>query len=73
MNPTALGPVTFSSMEELTYLSETLYAEQARLLVGIRHSFHREYRDELRRRLELVERLISRTVKGAPEGSQERC
>ena len=65
MGPTALQPVTLSTTEELTFLAEILYAEQARLLVGIRHTFHREYGDELRRRLDIVERLISRTVKGA--------
>ena len=66
MSPDALEPVTLSSSEELTFLAELLNAQQARLLVGIRHTFHREYRDELRRRLDIVERLISRTVK-APE------
>lgn len=51
--------VTFNlAGEELTVLSELLTAEQARLLVEIRHTDHRSYRDELRRRLAIVERLI---------------
>jgi hypothetical protein len=41
-------------------MAELLDAEQARLLVGTRHTFHREYRDELRRRLEIVESLLKR-------------
>lgn len=51
--------VTFNlAGEELTVLNELLAAEQARLLVEIRHTDHRTYRDELRRRLSVVERLI---------------
>jgi len=65
MNPSTREPLTFSTDDELTLLTELLDAEQARLLVGIRHTFHREYRDELHRRLDLVERLIQRTGKGA--------
>jgi hypothetical protein len=45
--------------EELTVLSQMLEAEQARLLVEIRHTDHRSFREELRRRLAVVERLIS--------------
>lgn len=44
--------------EELTVLNELLETEQARLLVEIRHTDHRSFRDDLRRRLEIVERLI---------------
>lgn len=51
--------VTFNlAGEELTFLSELLTAEQARLLVEIRHTDHRTYREELRRRLAIVEHLI---------------
>lgn len=63
MNPTSEFP-DFSG-EELTLLAEVLDAEQARLLVGIRHTFHREYRDELHRRLDLVTRLIKRLGKAS--------
>jgi hypothetical protein len=58
-------PLTFSTENELTLLSELLAAEQFRLLVAIRHTFHREYREELRRRLDLVERMMYRAEKGA--------
>ena len=45
--------------EELTVLRQMLEAEQARMLVEIRHTDHRAFRDELRRRLGLVEHLIA--------------
>ena len=44
--------------EELTVLRQILEAEQARMLVEIRHTDHRSFRDELRRRLALLEHLI---------------
>jgi len=44
--------------EELTILNELLEAEQARLLVEIRHTDRRIYREELRRRLAVVEHLM---------------
>lgn len=56
-------PVTFSSEEELALLAELLDAEQTRLLVGIRHTFHREYRDELHRKLNLVGQMIKDLTK----------
>ncbi len=65
MNPTSPEPLTFSTDEEVILLTEMLESEQARLLVGIRHTFHREYRDELHRRLDLVERVMKRAGKGA--------
>ncbi len=49
--------------EEISLLAEMLESEQSRLLAGIRHSFHREYRDELRRRLDIVQSLIQRIEK----------
>lgn len=53
--------VTFApNSEELALIAELLDSEQARLLVEIRHTDHRAYRDELRRRLEVVERLRKR-------------
>jgi hypothetical protein len=42
-------------------LRQILEAEQARMLVEIRHTDHRSFRDELRRRLALVERLIAQS------------
>lgn len=65
MNPSTREPLTFSADDEIALLSELLEAEQAKLLVGIRHTFHREYRDELHRRLDLVERVIKRAGKEA--------
>ncbi len=44
--------------EELSVLHEMLESERARLLVEIRHTDHRIYRDELRRRLAVVEHLL---------------
>ncbi|HEY1335976.1 MAG TPA: hypothetical protein VGF59_00635 [Bryobacteraceae bacterium] len=42
----------------MAVLNELLETEQARLLVEIRHTDHRSFRDDLRRRLEIVEHLI---------------
>ena len=47
--------------EELTVLRQLLESEQARMLVEIRHTDHRSFRDELRRRLDVVEHLIDAT------------
>jgi len=44
--------------EELEVLDELLESERSRLLVEIRHTDHRAYRDELRHRLEVVEHLL---------------
>jgi hypothetical protein len=44
--------------EELIVLRQLLEAEQARMLVEIRHTDHRSFRDELRRRLDVVEHLL---------------
>jgi hypothetical protein len=44
--------------EELTVLRELLESEQARLLVEIRHTDHRVYRNELRHRMDVVEHLL---------------
>lgn len=44
--------------EELEFLDELLESERSRLLVEIRHTDHRSYRDQLRHRLEVVEHLL---------------
>jgi hypothetical protein len=44
--------------EELEALDELLESERSRLLVEISHTDHRSYRNELRHRLDVVERLI---------------
>ena len=46
--------------EELAVLAETLESARSRLLIEIRHSDHRVFRDELRHRLMLLEKLIER-------------
>ena len=48
------------SGEELALLAELLEAERTKLLVEIRHTDHRTYREELRRRLQIVESLAAR-------------
>jgi len=44
--------------EELELLDELLESERSRLLVEIRHTDHRSYRDELRHRLDVLEHLL---------------
>ena len=59
MNPTTAESLKLSN-DELVILAELLEAERGRLLVGVRHAFHRSYRDELHRRLKLLEILMER-------------
>lgn len=63
----ATTPATISlnlAGEELAVLNGLLDTEQARLLVEIRHTDHRSFREDLRRRLEIVERLIEQCERG---------
>jgi hypothetical protein len=57
-----MEPVTPMSIsvesEDLALLKELLDSERDRLLVEIRHTDHRNFRDQLRRRLTVVERLM---------------
>jgi len=46
--------------EDLEVVDELLESERSRLLVEIRHTDHRIYRDELRHRLDIVERLLEK-------------
>ena len=48
--------------EELSVLNELLESERLRLMVEIRRTDHRVFRDQLRRRLELVEHLLEETA-----------
>jgi hypothetical protein len=48
------------SEEEQSILSALLDSERTKLMVEIRHTAHRTYRDELRRKLDMVEHLIGR-------------
>ena len=43
--------------EQIAVLHQLLETEHAKLLIEIRHTDHRTYRDDLRRRLEMVEQL----------------
>ena len=57
--------------EELVILAELLESARTRLLVEIRHTHHRAFRDELRHRLTLVEGLVDRCGSGMSAGSAE--
>ena len=59
MNATTHEPLNLNS-EELAVLAELLESERAKLLIEIRHTHHRSFRDELRHRLALVEDLVER-------------
>jgi hypothetical protein len=48
--------------EELSVLNELLESERLRLMVEIRHTDHRVFRDQLRHRLDLVEHLLEETA-----------
>jgi len=56
MNATSHGPFELNS-DEVTLLAELLQAERTRLLIEIRHTSHRSFRDGLRHRLSVVEGL----------------
>ena len=59
MNPTSQESLNLNS-EERAIVAELLESERAKLLVEIRHTHHRAFRDELRHRLDLVENLVER-------------
>jgi hypothetical protein len=59
MHPTAHQLPTLTA-EELEILTQLLESERVRLLVEIRHTDHRGYRDVLRHREEVVEQLEER-------------
>jgi hypothetical protein len=56
MNATTHEPLNLDA-EQLGILAELLESERAQLLIEIRHTHHRAFRDELRHRLALVEDL----------------
>jgi hypothetical protein len=59
MNAPAREPLRMNE-GEFRILTELLESERAKLLVEIRHTDHREFRDMLRHRLEVVEELAVR-------------
>ncbi|HEX8984394.1 MAG TPA: hypothetical protein VF767_03145 [Bryobacteraceae bacterium] len=64
MDPSTRGPLNLDS-EESAILSALLESEREKLLVEIRHTDHREFRDELRHKLECVERIAERLQPGS--------
>ena len=70
MNSTIHEPLDLTS-EEFAILAELLESERAKLLVEIRHTHHRSFRDELRHRLTLVERLLERWGPTLSAGSEK--
>jgi hypothetical protein len=63
MNATTHELLNLNS-EELALLAELLESERAKLLIEIRHTHHRAFRDELHKRLALVEGLLERCRRG---------
>jgi hypothetical protein len=69
MNSIIHEPLSLNS-EELAILAELLESERAKLLVEIRHTDHRTFRDELRQRLTVVEGLAERCATRSGHGGQ---
>ena len=71
MNSMTHAPLNLTS-EEFAILAELLETAHTRLLVEIRHTHHRTYRDELRHRLTLVEGLLERCGLSMSASSETR-
>ena len=63
MDDMRFGPLNLNP-EEVAILSEVLQSQRDHLLVEIRHTDHRAFRESLRRRLEVVDRLLERCHTG---------
>ena len=72
MNTTLHAPLNLDS-EHLAVLHEVVESARTRLLVEIRHTHHRAYRDELRHRLTLVEDLAQRCASEGSTIEPEEC
>lgn len=59
MSPVRHSPLTLSE-GEIAIIVELLESARTRLLVEIRHTDHRAYRDELRARMDAIENLLER-------------
>ncbi len=59
MSSTTLEPLNVQG-EQLAILLELLESAHVKLLVEVRHTDHRAFRDELRHRTQVVEELIQR-------------
>jgi hypothetical protein len=69
MNLTTHQPLDLSG-DEAMLLAELLESARARLLIEIRRTDHRAFRDELRHRLAVLERLIERLNPTVHAGSE---
>jgi hypothetical protein len=56
--------------EQLEILAELLESERTKLLVEIRHTDHRSYRDQLRHRLAVVEQLLDQVSRSRSESNE---
>jgi hypothetical protein len=74
MSPTIHAPLNLDG-SHLAILTDLVESERARLLVEIRHTHHRAFREELCRRLTLVEDLAQRCGigSGAAPIEHEEC
>ena len=74
MNPTIHAPLNLDG-SHIAVLTDLVESERARLLVEIRRTHHRAFREELRRRLTLIEDLAQRCGIGssASPGEHEEC
>ncbi|HUI55462.1 MAG TPA: hypothetical protein VLY04_10845 [Bryobacteraceae bacterium] len=68
MNATTQEPLNLTN-EELAILAELLESERTKLLIEIRHTDRRSFRDELRHRLMVVEGLVERYHPALTAGS----
>lgn len=66
MHVTAHDPLDVNN-EEFEIITELLESERARLLIEIRHTDHRAFRDGLRHRLATLEKMLERC--SAPAGA----
>jgi len=62
--PEFVYPDSFTP-EERELLGELLEAERHRLLLEIRHTDHRQFREQLGRRYDMVEQLTAKTRRPA--------
>ena len=56
--------------EEFDILAQLLESERTKLLVGIRHTDHRAFRNELRHRLDVVDGLVGRFARATVSGPE---
>jgi len=68
MNPATHEDLGLSP-EEFAILRELLESERAKLTVEVQHTDHRAFREELRRRLRLIEGMVERFGTGLSGGA----